>query len=154
MESGKRGRVVRFVRFGRFGFVLGVALAGFSGAGFAQQTGCETGLTVLARAYSYSSPMVVIPDQELERFVNANRSRFHADGDAVRCARAISSWLLSAAISSYDPQFQQQQDELNARMGAMGLSPGAAAGEPVCPRLCASARSRVVRERDAGRREW
>jgi hypothetical protein len=62
---------------------------------------------------------------DLETFVASNTAPFQAGGAAVRCARALGEALVAGAIQTYDPNEMRRMDELDAEIGAMGISPGA-----------------------------
>ena len=92
--------------------------------GEARAQACRTGGDALARAHALSSPLAVALTGGIDDYVSANRSHFTASGDAVLCARALSQALATAAIGNFDPNYLREQQELNARLGAMGVSPG------------------------------
>ncbi len=113
---------LRFARavtiVGTMGAVLVMALPAFA------QTGCQTGAGALANAYVRANPIYAMFFGDLESFVAENSAHFAAGSNAVRCARAMSKALMSGAIGSYDPTALRRQQELNAKLGAMGISPG------------------------------
>jgi hypothetical protein len=104
------------------GAFLGIACLGL--AVHAQEPGCRTGAAALADAYILANPLYAYFFGELEPYVAANSEHFRANGDAVRCAAALSRSFLASAIQLYDPNDRRRQDELNARLGEMGISPG------------------------------
>jgi hypothetical protein len=85
--------------------------------------GCRTGAEAIANAYVRMNPIVSLYFGGIENYVEQNRSHFVSGGDAVVCAAQMANALFRGAIQSYDPDFHRQRDELNARIGAMGLSP-------------------------------
>ncbi|SRR6266568_6374095 len=105
-----------------------IALVGaitFSGLqAHAQDSGCRTGGTALADAYVLANPMYSYFLGELEPYVAANTQHFGANGDSVRCATALAQAFLGSAVQLYDPGDLARQQELNAQLGAMGISPG------------------------------
>lgn len=116
----------RFPFFRRFAAIVvasGIVLA----AACAQaQNGCLTGADAMANAYVRSNGIYVLYFGDLESYVAENRALFAENGDAIRCARAVSAALLQGAIQTYDANALRRQQELNARLGGMGISPGAA----------------------------
>lgn len=93
-------------------------------------SGCSTGGPYLANAYALSSPLVIVMDGGLDRYVRQNRSHFGANGDAVRCARALAKALLSQAVGNFDPNYQRDRDRLNTRLGNLGIAPGPSQPSP------------------------
>lgn len=93
-------------------------------------SGCETGAAAIGNAYIRANYLYAMFFGDLESYVAENRSHFAPDGDAIRCARVLSQGLMAGAVQSYDPSWQRTQDNLNARLGAMGLSPGPATASP------------------------
>lgn len=93
-------------------------------ANIARAEGCRTGAVAIANAYVRMSPIIAYYFGSIEDYVRQNRSHFVTGGDAVVCAARMAQALAQGAIQSYDPQFQQRRDELNAELGAMGISPG------------------------------
>lgn len=116
----------RFPFFRRFAAIViasGIVLA----AACAQaQNGCQTGADAMANAYVRSNGIYALYFGDLESYVAENRAHFAENGDAIRCAWAMSAALLRGAVQSYDPNALRRQQELNAQLGAMGISPGAA----------------------------
>ncbi len=116
----------RFSFFRKFTAIIvatGITLA----AACAQaQNGCQTGADAMANAYVRSNGIYVLYFGDLESYVAENRAHFAENGDAIRCARAVSAALLQGAIQSYDPGALRRQQELNTQLGSMGISPGAA----------------------------
>jgi len=106
---------------------LGAALAASACLGlqaYAQDSGCRTGGTALADVYVLANPIYSHFIGELEPYVANNREHFATNGDAVRCAAALSRAFLGSAVQLYDPNDLRRQQELNAQLGAMGISPG------------------------------
>lgn len=91
---------------------------------FAADNGCRTGASSLADAYILSNPLYALFFGSLEPYVTAHKEHFSADGDSIRCAAALSKAMMAGAIQAYDPQERIRRDELNARLGAMGISSG------------------------------
>lgn len=91
----------------------------------AQEPACRTGATPLADAFVLANPLyALVLGQELEIYVPANREHFGANGDAVRCARALARAFLGSSIQLYDPTDVQRRQELNTQLESMGISPG------------------------------
>ena len=90
----------------------------------AQAQGCQTGAEVLANAHLRYNPIFAYYFGSFEQYVEQNRAHFVAGGDAVICAQRLSQALVQGAIQNYDPGDQQRRDQLNADLGAMGISPG------------------------------
>lgn len=122
-----RGNSKRWMNPGRAIRILAVsailALSFFAQLADAQ-SGCRTGASPIANAYVRSNPMYALYFGDLSAYVRENNSHFVSNGDAIRCARALSAALMGAAIQNYDPDAMRRRDELNAELGAMGISPG------------------------------
>ena len=86
--------------------------------------GCRTGGEFLAQAYVRSNPMYAWYFGDLESYVATNRSHFGQGGDAARCAEALAQAALAGGVQSFDPTALQRQQELNTRLGTLGISPG------------------------------
>lgn len=97
---------------------------------YAQDNGCRTGGSALANAYVRVHPLYARIFGDLASYVASNREHFVEDGDAIRCARLMSQALLNSAFQAYDPNELQRRNELNARIGAMGISPGPQSASP------------------------
>lgn len=121
--------------------ILGAVLAAsawFGVQAYAQEPGCRTGATALADAYVLANPMYSYFLGELEPYVAGNSEHFAANGDAIRCAAALSRAFLGSTIQLYDPSDRERQDEANARLGAMGIAPGQQEATPSSQLLSAS----------------
>ena len=86
--------------------------------------GCRTGASALGNAFVRVNPIYAYFYGSLESYVEENREHFVAGGDSILCARVLSQALMSGAIKSYDHDDFRRQRELDAKMSAMGLSPG------------------------------
>ena len=86
--------------------------------------GCREGASALGNAYVRTNPLYTYYYGTLERYVEQNRAKFTQDAPAIRCSRALARALMNGAITSYDPQALRRQQELNAKLGSMGISPG------------------------------
>ena len=87
------------------------------------QNGCDTGANALANAYVRGNPMYAIYFGDLRSYIIDNREHFVSNGDSIRCARVMAGVLTNAAVQTYDPDALRSRDELNARLGSMGISP-------------------------------
>ena len=96
----------------------------------AQEPACRTGATALADAYVLANPLYSYFFGNLEQYVANNVEHFRADGDAVRCAAALSQAFLRSAIQLHDPGEQGRRDQLNAQLGAWNISPGPQESSP------------------------
>jgi len=105
-------------------FVVVAASACLAMQAHAQELGCRTGANALADAYVLLNPIYSHIFGDLESYVAENREHFREGGDAIRCATALSSAVLGASLQLYDPSDRVRRDELNAQLGAMGISPG------------------------------
>lgn len=103
--------------------VLGVGLFGFVEA--VAEPGCRNGAAPLGNAYVRVNPMYAFHYGSLESYVASNASQFVEGADAIRCAWALSAALMRGSVQAYDPADLRRQQELNARMGTLGMSPGA-----------------------------
>ncbi len=112
-----------------------------------QEPGCRTGATALADAYVLANPMYsYFLGLELESYVAQNQEHFVANGDAIRCGAALARAFLNTSIQLYDPGDAERQQELNAQLGAMGISPGQQEATPASQMFGASLQlSRLVR---------
>jgi len=90
----------------------------------ARSEGCQTGAEAIANAYVRYNPINAYFFGSIEDYVKQNRSHFVAGGDAVVCAQRLSQALAQSAFQLYDPGDQRRRDEVNARLGGMGISPG------------------------------
>jgi hypothetical protein len=88
------------------------------------EPGCRTGAQALADVFVRANPIYAYYFGSLESYVVNNQAHFQSGGDSVRCAEALSQAFLGQAIGMYDPNDLRRRGELNARMGAMGVSPG------------------------------
>lgn len=105
--------------------ILALCVCCYTGSpAFAADNGCRTGAPFLADVYVLANPMYALFFGSLESYVTTHKGHFSVDGDATRCAAALSKALMVGAIQAYDPQERIRRDELNARLGAMGVSPG------------------------------
>lgn len=113
-----------FLRFARAITIIGALVAVLVTLPALAQTGCQNGANALAHAYVRVNPMHALFIGDLKSFVAEYSPHFAGGSDAVRCAHAMSQALMSGAITSYDPHALRRQQELNANLGSMGLSPG------------------------------
>lgn len=88
------------------------------------ESGCRTGGTALADVFVRANPIYAYFIGSIESYVTNNQMHFRSGGDSVRCAAALSQAFLGQAIGMYDPNDLRRRDELNARMGTIGISPG------------------------------
>lgn len=104
---------------------VAVVAAGFlAAAPAAAEPACRTGGVAAANAYVLFNPIYAVYFGRFEDYVAQNRAHFRAGGDAVRCIIALSPAFLNAGIQLYDPADLQRKQELDAKLGAMGISPG------------------------------
>jgi hypothetical protein len=102
-----------------FSMLLSLVVAA---AGAAQEPACRTGGAALADAYILANPMYALfLNLDLKPYIAANRDHFVANGDAVRCAAALSRAFLTASIQFYDPSDMDRQHEVNLRMQELGF---------------------------------
>lgn len=94
------------------------------------EKGCSTGASALGNVFVRANPIYAYYFGSLESYVKSNREHFVTGGDSILCAQALSSALLKKSISSYDPNALRRKQELDARLGGMGISPGAAQQSP------------------------
>lgn len=104
--------------------VLSVWLLGIGQA--VATSGCRAGGVAAANAYVHMNPIYAQIYGSLEDYVQQNGALFTQGSDAVRCLAALSRAALSAASQVYDPADIQKRNEMNARLGAMGINPGPA----------------------------
>lgn len=126
---------------------VAAAVVLFGSPVWGQEPDCRSGATALADAYVLANPMYsYFLGIELESYVTQNREHFATNGDAIRCGAALARAFLSASVQLYDPGDAQRQQELNARLGAMGVSPGPQEASPASQMFGASLQlSRLVR---------
>lgn len=85
--------------------------------------GCDTGAVAIANAYILVNPMYELAHSEsLENYVRNNAEHFVRNGDAIRCARAMAAALIHTAVENYDHEAIRRQQELNAKLGASGVT--------------------------------
>lgn len=100
----------------------------------ANDNGCRTGGTALADAYILMNPMYAYFYGDLESYLEANSEHFQVNGDAIRCATALSNAFANTAFAVFDPKEAQEQqamrDHLNMELGKVGLSPDQGPVEP------------------------
>ncbi len=94
------------------------------------KNGCDTGASALGNAFVRMNPIYAYYFGSLESYVKNNREHFIVDGDAIRCAEALSSALFNKSVSRYDPNALRRKQELDARLRNMGVSPGPAQQTP------------------------
>ena len=109
--------------------ILAVALL-ISLPGIVRAQGCKTGAEALANVYVRLNPINAFFFGSVEDYVAQNRAHFVAGGDAVACARVMTQALAQGAFQAFDPSYQRRRDELNARLGTIGISPGPAEASP------------------------
>jgi len=85
---------------------------------------CRTGADALANAYVRANPIYAYFFGRLETYVSDNREHFVDGGDSIRCAKALSEALMKGSIQNYDPDALRRKQELDARLGAIGITPG------------------------------
>lgn len=103
--------------------------------------GCRTGADALGNVYVRSNYLYALIYGSVESYVENNRSHFGTNGDAVQCARQLSGALIGGALGAYNPNDLRRRQELNARLGAMGISPGQT---PVSPAQALFAMGRQI----------
>jgi len=86
--------------------------------------GCRSGANALANAYVRTNPIYAIFFGDLPDYVALYPKEFAAGSSAVQCAHELSKALMTGAIKSFDTATLRMQQELNSRLGAMGISPG------------------------------
>jgi hypothetical protein len=117
-----KNRIYSCYRIGRIPvLLLLILLAPF--AAFAEE-GCRTGASALGNAYVRANTLYAHFYGDIESYVAEHREHFVAGGDSIRCAQALSQALMSGAMRRYNPDDLRRKRELDARMGAMGISPG------------------------------
>jgi hypothetical protein len=98
------------------------------------QTGCQTGAPALADAYIRLNPMYAYFFGDLESYVEENAEHFGVNGDAVRCAKALSQALQNEALQSFNPnevrETMDRKQALDAQLGLMGINPDPSPAEP------------------------
>jgi hypothetical protein len=97
---------------------------------YVRESGCRTGGSALANAYVLANPIYALYFGSLDAYVANNAEHFRADGDAIRCAAALSQAFLRSALQLYDPADQQRRAELNAELESMGISRGQQESSP------------------------
>lgn len=100
-----------------------VAVSPWTPVALSQDSGCGTGGQTAVTAYLTSNPFYASLVGDFDRFVSANRGLLVEGSPAVRCLAALSTALLRSSLQLYDPGERARLDELNARMGAMGIQP-------------------------------
>ena len=90
----------------------------------AGEPACRTGAVHVADAFILANPMYAMYFGDLAHYLNANGERFRPQGDATRCAAALSRAFMGQAINLYDPSDIQRKQELDARMRLHGINPG------------------------------
>jgi hypothetical protein len=127
LRTTKRRKVMknRLIPFYRIIRVIVIVLL-FLSASFPviAEEGCRTGASALGNAYVRLNPIYAYFYGNLESYVESNREHFVAGGDSIRCAQAMSQALITGAIQSYDPDELREKQELDARLGALGIAPG------------------------------
>jgi hypothetical protein len=111
-----------------------IAAACSLGAQSKKDNGCRTGGTAIADAYVLLNPMYSLFLGDLESYLAENIEHFQEDGDAILCAKALSTAFASSAITMFDPADEKRrrdsQDELNAKLGALGIAPDNSMQQP------------------------
>lgn len=90
----------------------------------AGEPACRTGGPFLAEAAVRSNPLFEAIEGSFAEYVAANASHFGVNGDAVKCARAMSAALIASAAQVFDPGEVQIRDHVRRQMEAQGLSAG------------------------------
>jgi hypothetical protein len=86
---------------------LSASLVLFGLPALAADNGCSTGGSALADAYVVADPIyATFFGDETGAFVARNRQHFLAQGDSVRCARALANAFAQKAAQVYDPELQ------------------------------------------------
>jgi hypothetical protein len=93
-------------------------------AAHAAESGCRTGGDALANAYVRASLVFAYFFGDLPTYVVQNEAHFGANGDAVRCAAALSEAFLASSAQLYNPEDVRRQQQLNDQLGKLGI-PGA-----------------------------
>lgn len=126
MQQSVRSRIDRF-------HLVAILFVSSFGVGYGQiavAEGCQTGAEALANVYVRMSPVNAYYFGSVEDYIAANRSHFVSGGDAVACAQRMARALIQGAFQNYDPNYWNQQAQLNAQLGAMGISPGQQQASP------------------------
>ena len=110
--------------------ILFISALGLGYSYTAKADGCHTGAEALANVYVRMSPVNAYYFGSVEDYIQQNRAHFVAGGDAVVCAQSLSAALVQGAYQNYDPNYWRDREELNARLGAMGISPGPQQASP------------------------
>ena len=87
--------------------------------------GCRTGGRALADVWVLANPFYsqLLELDSLESYVSKNKSHFREGGDSIRCATELSKAILISALKAYDPNDIRRQQELNAKLGSLGITP-------------------------------
>lgn len=85
---------------------------------------CKTGGIHIADAFVRANAVYALYIGDLNSYLASNRAHFAANGDAVRCAAALSRGFMSAALQLYDPIEVKQRELIDAKMRANGWNPG------------------------------
>lgn len=107
-----------------FQWLLASVLIAVAGPMAAGEPACRTGAVAVADVFVLANPMYALYFGDLAVYLNANRARFRVEGDAIRCAGALSRAFMGSAVKLYDPVDVQRRQALDARMRANGINPG------------------------------
>jgi len=104
--------------------VIATAACVFAAGEAVAEPGCRAGGVAAANAYVLFNPIYAMYFGSFEDYVSQNRAHFRAGSDAVRCITALSRAFLAAGMQLYDPADVQRKQQIDAQLGAMGISPG------------------------------
>lgn len=90
---------------------------------------CRNGANTLFNLYIRLNPIYSIYYGTPEEYIAQNRGLFQG-GDVNECAKKVARALLNSSIQTFDRNALNRRAELNAQLGAMGISPGQAEMNP------------------------
>ncbi len=104
---------------------LSASLVLFGLPTLAADNGCSTGGSALADAYVVADPIyATFFGDETGAFVARNRQHFLAQGDSVRCARALANAFAQKAAQVYDPELQAIRNQKRRELEGQGIPIG------------------------------
>jgi len=104
--------------------IVAVAICAFTLNACSTSHSCTSSAPAVAEAYVRANPMYAWVIGDLRSFVSENREHFRAGSDAVRCAAALSEAIMTSSNQLYDPKQVARKRMIDARLGAIGVSPG------------------------------
>jgi hypothetical protein len=103
--------------------IAGLALCLASTSSLAEP-GCRGGGVHLANAFVLANPIYSLYFGDLPSYIAKNRAQFGENGDAIRCAAALSRGFMSNAIQLYDPADVRSRQLLDDKLRSAGINPG------------------------------